>query len=134
MKENKKSAFPIIPLILCILLCVGSATVFRACNAKEDGSWMHCHEAQTAVILSAVTLAVLFAAALFLSAPTFKKIFTAAGAIGAAAVFFIPGILIPMCLLQNMRCYTWMQPFVRIMSTGIFLAGLVQFCRLVRNE
>lgn len=134
MKNKNKSFFPFVPVILCALLILGAATVFSACAEKEDGTWMHCHEAQNAVIVTGAVLAVLFLAAALTKAESAGKILTAAGTAGAAVVFFIPGTIISMCMMQTMRCFMYMQPFVRIMSILIFMTGLFQSVRAFRSR
>ena len=52
MEKNKKAplgwAEPVL-LVLWLALFVGSMTLFSACGPREDGSWMNCHRAQTAL-------------------------------------------------------------------------------------
>ena len=35
----------------------------------------------------------------------------------------IPGTLVTMCMMNTMRCYAVMQPFVRVMSVLVIISG-----------
>lgn len=124
MFSKKITTIAFLPALLSLLLGLGTATVFDACEIREDGTWMHCHEAQTTVVICALILTALLSAAALLQKKTIKIVFYGAAVIAAAVIFLIPGTLIPMCMMQTMRCYTVMQPFVRILSTLIALLSL----------
>ena len=47
---SEKKILSLLPAAFSLLMAVGTATVFRACPIKEDGTWMHCHTAQNAVV------------------------------------------------------------------------------------
>ena len=44
--------------------------------------------------------------------------------LGAVVVFFIPGVICPLCMMKTMRCHTVFQPFVRIMSVLVAGSGI----------
>ena len=53
---NKRGLLQWILVAAPAVLAIGVMTVFRACSAKEDGTWMHCHEVQTALAITGVIL------------------------------------------------------------------------------
>ncbi len=134
MNGPKKMVPAFLPMGLSLLLALGSATVFSACGAKEDGSWMRCHSAQTTVTLCAAILSAALLLPVFLKQKAWRIILYGAGAIGGAAVFLIPGRLTPMCMMRTMRCYTLFQPFVRIMAALIACSCLIQVIRAARER
>lgn len=128
---NKK-IMTLIPAVLSLLMAAGTATVFRACAAKEDGTWMHCHTAQNAVVAAGVILFVLFVINTFVSARTLHILIYVVGIAAGVVTFLIPGVVVSMCMMNTMRCYAVMQPFVRVMSALIAVvsaAGLIGAAR-----
>ena len=120
--KNKSIAFT--GAALGFLLGIGTYFIFHACEIKEDGTWMPCHDVQNAVVLGGGLLTVLFIVSAVVKN---KKIrIVGAGLIGAAVIFLLPGTLMPMCMMHTMRCYTVMQPFVRIMCALIVILSLYQ--------
>ena len=108
---------------LSLLMAFGTATVFRACGPKDDGTWMHCHTAQNGAVTAGIVIAVIFLAAAFVKNVSLARVLAAAGIAGALAVMLIPGTLVTMCMMNTMRCYAVMQPFVRVMSVLVIISG-----------
>ena len=121
--SKKKFSFSIPAAVCSLLLSSGTATVFRACAMKEDGTWMHCHDAQRAVTLCAAVLFVLFVLAAWLKSPGAKAVLCSIGIAGSIVTMLLPGNIMPMCMMQTMRCYAVMQPFVRLMSFLVAVCG-----------
>ena len=105
--KNKLSFLNILPVALGLILSAGTATLFRACGMKEDGTWMKCHTVQEAVIIAGLIAALWFLTAALIRHHVVRVLFY------------------PMCMLQTMRCYTIMQPFVRIMAAAAAIASAV---------
>lgn len=121
---GKNKWLSLIPTAIGVLLAVGVMTVFSACGPKEDGSWMNCHQAQTAVAACGAVLAVLFALAAFIKNKVLVMLLNIAALVVSVIAFLIPGNIMHLCMMKTMRCYTVMQPFVRIMSIlGALSAG-----------
>ncbi len=116
---KKESIWSLICFFLSLFLCVGVMTVFHACGRKDDGTWMHCHTAQIYVAAGAALLCILFLISMLLKKQAVCIATGILGAIGNILILFIPGSLVPMCMMHTMRCYTVMQPFVRIMAAAI---------------
>lgn len=121
---DKNKWFTLISAAVGLLLAVGVMTVFSACGPKEDGTWMRCHQAQIAVAVCGMALVVLFALTAVVKSKTAVLLLNIAALVVSVIAFLIPGILMPMCMMKTMRCYTTMQPFVRIMAIlSALLAG-----------
>ena len=120
-----KTIIAFIPAGISFLLAAGTMTLFRACGAKDDGQWMHCHTAQNAAAAGGLLLCILFISCLFIRSIKLRTALYIIGIAGAAVVFMIPGGIVSMCMMQTMRCYAVMQPFVRVMSALIIVAALI---------
>ena len=134
MRSSGKTLFNLIPVGLTLLLTLGSCTVFAACGVKEDGSWMRCHSAQTLVTICAVALSAFLLLPAFIRQKTLKIVLNGIGIAGSAAIFLIPGKLMPMCMMRTMRCYTLFQPFVRIMAALIACCCIIQIIQAIRER
>ena len=132
MFQKRLSLKALIPALFSLLLFLGTATVFHACEMKEDGTWMHCHDVQIAVITGSVILTVLLAAVAAIKNRWIKMIGYGLSVLAAAVMFFLPGDIMQMCMMHTMRCYAVMRPFVRIMCaltavSAVFL--LIKTCK-----
>ncbi|MCR4892931.1 MAG: DUF4418 family protein [Lachnospiraceae bacterium] len=132
----KKILPSLIPALVWLLLVIGVLTVFSACGMKDDGTWMKCHEAQNAVAVCGGMMAALALLSAFLNKKLLKAALNAVTLAGSIVTFLLPGSLMPMCMMQTMRCFTAMQPFVRIMTVVTALLsiwGIISAIR-IRNE
>ena len=134
MRKPGRILFSLVPMVLCLLLAAGSATVFSACGLKEDGTWMHCRSTQDTVVLCAFILSAVLLFHAFLHQRILRVILNVIGATGAIFIFLIPGNLMPMCMMHTMRCYTLFQPFVRIITVLICLVSIVNIIRLCKGK
>ena len=134
MKLRKEKVFALLPAVFSLLLSLGVMTVFSACGMKEDGTWMRCHGAQNAVELGGFVLFFLFSFGAILKSRSLRLFLFAAGVIGAAALFFVPGDIMPLCMMKTMRCHTVFQPFVRLISFVILILGAAGFVRTFRGS
>lgn len=134
MKKNV-SFLEFIPAIISMLCAVGVMTFARACGLKPDGTWMRCHAAQVMVFIISVCLTLLMIFPVFINKKIIKSIFYIIGGIGGVLIFLIPGIIKPLCMMQTMRCYTVMQPYVRILSVVEILFCLILLVRInIKNR
>ena len=133
---KKISIWSFVSFILSLLLTVGMLTLFHACEMKDDGTWMHCHAAQTDVAICGAVLCVLFLVSALVKNKVLRILIWVVGTVGSILVMFIPGGFVSMCMMNTMRCYTVMQPFVRIM--GVLIAvfsglSLIQSWKAVKK-
>ena len=133
MPSEKTRSLNFVTPALSLLLSIGTLTVFHACGIKEDGTWMHCHEAQNAVVIGGLFLLILSVSAAYVRNRSARTVLNGACVIGSVLVFLIPGTIIPMCMMHTMRCYSVMQPFVRILSALIAVFSLIQTVRTLRQ-
>lgn len=134
MKDKK---FPVLSLVSAVLggvLSVGVATVFSACGPKEDGSWMHCHDTQLALIACGIIIAVVLALATFLKSPGARKALYVIAIILCIVVLLLPGIIMPLCMVDTMRCHVVMAPFARIMAAIIGVLSIVSLVTVVKES
>lgn len=132
--SKKNKVFSLIPAVLGLLLMVGVLTVFKACGLKDDGTWMRCHKAQNYAAICGAVICVLFLAAAFIKNKIAGTVASVAGIVGGIVAMLIPGMIMPMCMTKTMRCYTVMQPFVRIMSVLIILFGIMNTVLLLKRK
>ncbi len=131
--KDKNVLLSLVPALAGLLLTIGVMTVFSACGIKDDGTFMHCHDVQISVALSGGCIALFSALAAFLQNRTARTIFNAAALTASVRAFLLPGILMPMCMMRTMRCYTVMQPFVRIMAVICALFALWGIIRSLKK-
>lgn len=122
--SKKDLVIPLVPAALSAALLAGGVTVFSACEPRPDGTWMHCHQCQNSVAASAAGLAVFFGTAAFIKNKGVRLALQLLCLVGAVVVFFIPGVICPLCMMKTMRCHTVFQPFVRIMSVLVAGSGV----------
>ena len=134
MKRNAYGIMTWLPVALAVLLALGVMTVFRACGPKEDGAWMHCHSAQMGSALASGIVAILLAGAGLAKNRTLKAALYALAVLGCGILFLIPGTLVSMCMMRSMRCYTHMQPFVRILAAVIAVFDAYNGFRALRGR
>lgn len=113
-KENK--LLSLIPAALGLVLTVGVMTVFSTCGPRDNGTWMNCHNTQTAVAVCGTVLTVLFVLMIFVENRAAAMICSAAALVLSIVIFLLPGFLMLNCALETMRCNSVMKPFVWIMA------------------
>ncbi len=127
----KKKAMDLVMLVLSVLLSGGVMTVFRACSPKEDGTWMHCHHAQMIVFCLGVVLTVLTIVSMFIQNQKIKMWLKIVTGLVCVAAMLVPGTLVKMCMMNDMRCHSVMKPFVWVLGGLLLLASVfcvVQIC------
>ena len=134
MKHRKTAIWKWMPALTSALLVLGVLTVFSACGMKDDGTWMKCHGAQTTVAKLGGAMTALFLPAALLRNMALKTILYGLGIVGSVVVFLIPETTMPMCMMRTMRCYTVMQPFVRIMAVMIAVLGGISGMQALRQK
>lgn len=124
MESKKPSFISFVPAIASLLLAIGVCTVFAACGPKDDGSWMHCHDVQIAIAICGAIATVVFAAAAFVKSGAARTALFVVGALVCIVVLLLPSIM-PMCMVDTMRCHAVMAPFARIMAALGGVLGIV---------
>lgn len=109
--------------ILNILFFLGITFVFHACAQKDDGSWMTCHYAQNIITLSSVIGMILSIINIFVNVQIKLGIYISTFVI-AIGTLFVPGKLIPLCMMSDMRCNSITKPSTIIFAIIIALFSL----------
>ena len=122
MKRFTVCDFVLPILALCLLL--GLFFVFGPCGIKEDGGWMTCHWAGQALRgIAALELAL--ALLHLIPAPHERKIGLDMALIGTSVLAVcIPGYLVGLCMMADMRCRSVMTPAVTVLSGLLIVAAL----------
>lgn len=123
MEEKKRVGLTdLFLLVVSILYLVLMLTLFRACGAKEDGSFMTCHWAHQTLLVFAGLLIVLSLLHLILGDARRKQGISVAVIAVCFASILIPGHMISLCMMADMRCRKWMVPG-NIMLTVVMIAA-----------
>lgn len=83
MKQSRAFIWKWIPALLSAFLVLGVLTAFSACGMKDDGTWMKCHGAQTAVAKFGGGMTALFLLAAVLRNKVLKTTLFVLGIIGS---------------------------------------------------
>lgn len=114
----KKHDLPGIALAACgVVLAAGVMTAFRACGPAEDGSWMHCHDVQLYLAGLGVAVAACGIARVFMQSSTARTVLAVIAIAAGVAIVLLPGVM-PMCMMDTMRCHAVMAPFARVMGVA----------------
>ena len=130
----KKKGLAIVSLVFALSLSAGVMTGFRACSAKEDGSFMHCHDVQMDVFWIGVVLSILAFVSILTKSRILIMGINGLSILLALGAFFLPGRIMTMCLMETMRCYTLMKPYVSVMSLLIIACSLAQLVLIMRSK
>ncbi len=126
--ENKKlniGVRDIILLVLSSIYLVGIKTFFRACDPKEDGSWMVCHWASQAIVAFAIVLTAISLLHLIMASPAVKAGLSLALIPCAIVSAMIPGGFVKLCRMTTMRCHTITRPSVLIISIFFVVVAVI---------
>lgn len=119
--------------VLALVLVIGSLTVFRACDSAE-GRHMACHWAQNAVTLAGAVLTVQSVIRIFISDRGIKTGLSVGIVLLSAAVIFIPGHVISLCMMETMRCHTVFKPAVIVIASVMtVVSGIDAVTGLIRT-
>lgn len=120
-----KKLFSGISLCLSILLAAGVKLLFHACKAKEDGSWMHCHQAENAVMICGIILAVLSVIGILIQNRKTLVLIHLLTAMLATVTALIPNTIVHLCMKMDMRCHSVMKPAVIIICACIAVSSMI---------
>lgn len=110
--------------ILSVLFLLGILTVFQPCGPREDGAWMNCHWAGVAVACCAGVLLALSLLHLGLKAPGGKLACDLLQILAAVLAAAIPGNLIHLCMMTDMRCHSLTRPAAVVFAVLVMLAAV----------
>ena len=112
----------ILLLLFSVVELIGILTFFAPCGPKEDGSWMSCHWAGQAVTGTALVLVVLALVHLLVRDRGMKLGLDVGLAVTAICSALLPGKLIGLCMMADMRCHRLTVPGVTVCAVLVILA------------
>lgn len=126
MEKKKKliGASDIVLLVLSVVFLIGSLTFFAPCGPKDDGSWMSCHWAGSAVAGVAGVLVVVSLIHLFVPDSGIKTGLSLTAIPTALLSLILPGNIIPLCMMDTMRCRSVTRPAVIVLSILVIAAAV----------
>ena len=122
-------------LLLSAVLCVGLCTFLDACGPKEDGSFMLCHHVRNVLMLFGGALAVLHLLGLILP----DRCMAVNGLALASVVVCICGVLIPqniipMCMMNTMRCHSVMRPGASVLLILVLCTDIIHLVTALKRS
>ena len=137
MQKKRFGITDIILIIISIVYIIGMLTFIKPCGPAEDGSFMTCHWAGQAVLGIAALLAVNALIHMITSDAKVKIGLDLSMIPAAALAALLPGHLIPLCMMSNMRCQAVMKPgtliFGILVAAGV-LIDLVNQIRMIKKH
>ncbi len=125
MKTSKINPTDIVLPILSVLLALGAVFLFHACPAKEDGSFMSCHWAQQTVFGLGLVLIVISGLHAGAGSRRMKMGISLSMIPVEVLTMLVPGCVIKLCAMKNMRCHTTMRPAVMVISILLLIASAI---------
>ena len=122
-RKKPTTAMPI--LLVSILFLVGMMTVLSPCGPGEDGTFMNCHQAGQALRILSGAAGIVSAAALFQRA--FARIADLLLVILGIASIVIPGNIIHLCMMPEMRCRAVMKPGAMVFAILLIALAAADF-------
>ena len=112
-----------VQLLASGVLTLGSQTFFAACPVGEKA--MACHWAERAILGVGLALTAISLLQLVISNSRISKGLNLAALPLAILTALIPGVLIRLCGMLDMRCHTIFKPAVLVFSVGIFFIATI---------
>ena len=131
-----KSRFSVINavlLLLSVLMTAGALTFLGPCM-HEDGSFGTCHWAGQVCAALGGALSLLSLAALLVRERMLKAGLLLGMVPAALLAAFVPGRMLPLCIMKTMRCQSVMKPAMLLLGLVITLLALIYAWSLMRKE
>ncbi|MDO4648843.1 MAG: DUF4418 family protein [Eubacteriales bacterium] len=110
MKKRKESLVGILTLVISAIFAIGSQTFFQAC-IHEDGNYGACHYAGRTLTWAGIILVILAVFLVFTKQRMARKGIALSGLVLSLAGMALPKGVIPLCMMDTMRCNLVMRPF-----------------------
>lgn len=131
--KKKSFILTVIRTLFAFLLTVGSQTFLQPC-VHEDGNFGTCHWAGQVVTCLSLLFLIISLLSLMGKLEKEKKGLALASALLAALCLFVPGYVIPLCMMNTMRCNLIMAPSVRICAGLLILLSILEWMMLDKEE
>ncbi|MBQ7564995.1 MAG: DUF4418 family protein [Lachnospiraceae bacterium] len=126
MKKDRSFITGIALIAETLLLTIGTKTFLSPCKEpKEDGSWMYCHYAGTVVFGLAAAMLVMSVLFLLEKNSEAKKGVALSMLPCTILAVLIPQRVIPLCMMETMRCHTVFKPAVWILGILILITAVI---------
>ena len=99
-------------LVLNLIFFAAIQTVFAPCEARPDGTWMPCHHTGEAIAGVAAVLAAMALLHLIIPRAHIKCGLAIAMIPVSLLALLLPGHLMDLCMMDQMRCHTVTAPAV----------------------
>ncbi len=119
--------------VLSVLFLLGSIFLFNTCAPKDDGSWMTCHWAGNIVTGLAAVLCILALAINFVSLSVKKGIYFASLLLELFTAF-VPGKIIHLCMMSEMKCNALSKPCVIVFSLILAVYSLLNLFSKTKSK
>lgn len=116
-------------LAFSVLLALGVKVIFHACPVGE--MVMSCHHAENAVCIAGIVLSVLALVMVLVPKYGLRKILSIVMIPVSIVAAVLPGGIIHLCMMKDMRCHSVMRPAVIIFSVIIIICAVIN---IVLNE
>lgn len=130
---KKINTIDIILTGISVLFVLGAIFVFNTCPAKEDGTFMTCHFANNTATAIGIVIFALSLENLFVSSKIKIGLNSAIFAL-SILVGLVPGILINLCKMKTMRCWTISRPSILIFAILFALVSALNLILLIKKE
>ena len=120
--------------VLSAVLAAGVMTVFRACAAKDDGTYMNCHNAQLTVFWIAVGMTAAAVIMIFFKNRKMLICLQFLYAAAAVAAALVPQTIIHMCMMNDMRCQAVLRPTVIVICVIAAVVSVLHLILVVREN
>lgn len=121
----------IIVTMLTALTYCGIYTFASPCPPVHAG--MHCIKARNIIAYVLVAMSIVSILGIVNLKPL-RVISAVATSILSLGALLLPGTILPLCMLASMRCYTHMQPFVRVMMAITFIYSVVYCVYCLKHD
>lgn len=112
-------------VVLAIFVVVGVLTFAGPC-VHEDGTRGGCYAASLAIAGLAIAAAGVAVFSMFSTTPQARGMQAIVAAALGMAMAIAPGTVVPLCMVQTMRCWTTMRPFAIALGAAIALIAIIQ--------
>lgn len=118
MKRKRFPALAWVRLVLALLLAIGAATFLGPCM-HEDGAFGTCHWAGQMLMGLGIVLAVQSLTSLLFADAKMREGISLSMVPVALLAALTPGVIIPLCMMETMRCNMIMRPAAMLMAALI---------------
>ncbi len=134
MKKFRIGVMDIVMLLVSVLFLAGMLFWFGPCGPKDDGSYMNCHWAGNVLTGIAAVISVISLAHMFI--PDCKMKAGLSAAVIPCGVFacIVPGNLISMCMMNEMRCRAVMTPAAIVCAVLLIVLSAVDIAVQLRRS